>query len=73
MEMLLVWVGRLAGTAGVVLSLLAVLLRVRGFYNFAGFQIGTLLLAGVAAMLVGCLGYVAALVEGRRNERIGHG
>ena len=67
MPSLLVWVGRLGGIAGLLLSLAAVLLRFRGVYNFGGFQIGTLLLAGIAAMLVGCLGYLAALLEGRRD------
>jgi hypothetical protein len=36
-------------------------------YNLAGFQIGTLLLAGVAAMLVGCLGYLAFIAERPRS------
>jgi hypothetical protein len=67
MEALLVWVGRLGGIAGVLLSAAAALLRFRGIYSFAGLQIGTLLLAGIAAMLIGCLGYLAAIVEGRRE------
>ena len=67
MEALLVWVGRLGGIAGVLLIAVAVFVRLRGTYNFAGFQIGTLLLAGIAAMVVGCLGYLAAMVEGRRE------
>ena len=67
METLLRWVGRLGGAAGVVLCAVAVLMRLRGVYNFAGFQIGTLLLAGIAAMLVGCLGYLAAIAERPRG------
>jgi hypothetical protein len=59
----LLWLGRAGGVAGLLLSLGAILLRARGVYNFAGFQIGTLLLAGIAAMVAGCLGYLAALVE----------
>ena len=65
MRTLLVWIGRLGGIAGVLLCVLAVLMRLRGVYNFAGFQIGTLFLAGASTMLVGCLGYLAAIVEGR--------
>jgi hypothetical protein len=65
MRTLLVWVGRLGGIFGVVLCAGSVLLRFRGVFNIAGFQIGTLLLAGVATMLVGCLGYLAAIVERR--------
>jgi len=60
---LLLWVGRIGGSAGVVLSVIAVLARVRGMYNLAGFQTGTVLLAGMAAMLVGSLGYLAAIAE----------
>jgi hypothetical protein len=65
MRSLLVWLGRLGGSLGVLLCAASVLLRFRGVFTVAGFQIGTLLLAGVAAMLVGCLGYLAALVERR--------
>ena len=65
MESLLLWVGRLAGIAGVLVCLLAIALRFRGVYNFAGFQIGTLLLAGIGAMLLGCLAYVALIAERR--------
>ena len=67
MEALLLWVGRLGGIAGILLSAGAAWLRFRGIYSFAGLQIGTLLLAGIAAMLVGCLGYLATMVEGRRR------
>jgi len=62
-ENLLRWVGRLGGAAGVVLCAVAVVARLRGVYTFASFQVGTLLLAGIAAMLVGCLGYLAAIAE----------
>ena len=67
METLLRWVGRLGGAAGVVLCAVAVLMRLRGVYNVAGFQIGTLLLAGIAAMMVGCLAYVASIAERPRE------
>jgi hypothetical protein len=63
MENLLIWIGRLGGIVGVLLSTAAVLARFRGTYNLAGFQVGTLLLAGIAAMLVGCLGYLASIAE----------
>ena len=67
METLLRWIGRLGGAAGVVLCAVAVVARLRGVYTFAGFQVGTLLLAGIAAMLVGCLGYLAAIAEHPRS------
>ena len=63
MAMLLLWVGRLGGVVGVLLSVMAVILRSRSIYSFAGLQTGTLLQAGIAAMLVGCLGYLAHMVE----------
>jgi hypothetical protein len=66
-ENLLLWVGRLGAVAGVVLCAVAVLARLRGLYTLAGFQTGTLLLAGMAVMLAGCLGYLAALAERRRG------
>jgi len=62
-ETVLRWIGRLGGAAGIVLCAVAVLMRLRGVYNFAGFQIGTLLIAGIAAMTVGCLAYLAAIAE----------
>lgn len=67
MENLLLWIGRLGGIAGVILCAVAVLVRLSGVYNLAGFQVGTLLLAGMAAMLVACLGYLAAIAERGRS------
>jgi len=46
--------------------LLAVGGRLSGLYWLAGFQMGTILQVGIAMVLVGCLGYVAALVECRQ-------
>ena len=63
MEKLLLWIGRLGGIVGAILCAVALVARLRGVYNVAGFQVGTFLLAGVAAMLVGCLGYLAAIAE----------
>jgi len=63
MESLLLWIGRLAGAAGVLIALAAVLARGSGQYVVAGLQVGTLLQAGIAAMVLGCLAYVAHLAE----------
>jgi len=60
---LLLWIGRLGGAGGVVVCAVAIVARMRGVYGLAGFQTGTLLIAGMAAMLLGCLGYLAALAE----------
>jgi len=63
MEMLLLWIGRLAGVAGALIALAAVVARGSGQYVVAGLQVGTLLQAGIAAMVLGCLAYVARLAE----------
>jgi hypothetical protein len=67
MNKLLLWMGRVGGVVGVILCAVAVIVRLRGAFNLAGFQVGTLLLAGMAAMLVGCLGYLASLAERGRS------
>jgi hypothetical protein len=62
----LVWIARVAAIGGVGIMLLAVGGRLSGLYWLAGFQMGTILQVGIAMVLVGCLGYVAALVECRQ-------
>ncbi|WP_333842387.1 hypothetical protein [Pelomicrobium sp.] len=69
MEPLLLWVGRLAGLAGVLVCAVAVVVRLSGAYWLAGFQVGTLLLAGMAAMLMGCLSLLVLLTAQRRARR----
>jgi hypothetical protein len=66
MENVLLWIGRLGGIAGILLCAIAVALRVQGFYVVAGFEVGTLLLGGSAALVMGCFGYAAAAAERRR-------
>jgi hypothetical protein len=65
MEGLYLIVGRLAGAAGVLIVIAAVVARLLGHYWVGGLQVGTVLQAGIAAMLVGCLGFLAALTAGR--------
>jgi len=67
MRMLLLWMGRVGGVAGVILCAVAIVVRLRGEFNFGGFQVGTLLLGGMAAVLLGCLGYLAFLAERERS------
>lgn len=67
MQALLMWIGRLAGIVGVVVVGVAVVGRLYSVYRLGGFEVGTLLHAGMAATLIGCLGYVAALAE--RTQR----
>lgn len=54
MNSLLLLVGRLAGAAGLLLCIVAFGVRLTGVYFLGGFQLGTLLLAGIAAMIAGC-------------------
>ena len=63
MALLLVWVGRLAGSLGALVTGLAVLARATGSFHLGSFEAMTLLQAGVAAMVLGCLAYLAAMVE----------
>ncbi len=63
METLLLWVGRLAGLSGVLLTVVAIGSRATGNFFFGGFQVNTVLQAGTAAMVLGCLSYIANLAE----------
>ncbi len=63
MEMLLLWIGRVAGIVGALVALGAVLMRVQGAFTVGNFQTGTLLQAAIALMLIGCLGYISAMGE----------
>ena len=63
MEQLLIWVGRIAGVAGVAISVWAAFSRLTGGYYFGSFQIGTLLLAGMTAMLVACFCFLVVLTD----------
>ncbi len=63
METLLVWIGRLAATVGVIVCAVAAAVRLSGSFWLGGFQLGTLLLGGMAAMLVGCICFLAVLTN----------
>lgn len=67
LQTFLLWVGRLAGLLGVLVCAVAVVARLSGSYELMGFQSGTVMQAGVAVMVLGCLGYLALLV--RRSKR----
>jgi hypothetical protein len=63
MQILLVWIARLAGLIGVATMAVAIAARLAGAYWLWGFQLGTVLQAGMAATLAACLAYIAVLVE----------
>ena len=63
MSGLLLWVGRLAGLAGVLLCGVAAAVRLSGGYQLGAYQALTVLDAGTALMVMGALAYAAALAE----------
>lgn len=67
MEKPLLWTARASALIGVVLCAASVVARLEGLYVLASFQVGTLLLAGIAAMLLASLAYLAVLVEVKRR------
>lgn len=67
MEILLLWVGRLAGLGGVALCAWAVYNRLAGLWFVGGFQIGTLLQGGMVAILLGCLCLLIVLTNRPRR------
>ena len=68
MNTILLAVGRVAGFAGAMLCALAVVLRIGGRYTIGDFQLGTLLVAGIAAMTGACFCLLLYVVN-RANDR----
>lgn len=60
---LLKWSARAAGLLGVVLVVLSVAVRFAGAFRLGSFQVGTVMQAGMAAMLFACLAYLAIVAE----------
>ena len=69
MDNLLVWIGRATGLVGVLLCAVAGALRLSGHYWLGNFQVGTLLQAGIAAMIAGCLCFLAVLTDRSKAGR----
>jgi hypothetical protein len=65
MENLLALGGRLAGVAGILLCIVAVILRLRGYPDVLGFRVGTVLQAGTSAVVIACF----LLLLARMNHR----
>jgi hypothetical protein len=59
----LLWVGRIGGIVGLLLASVAVGARLTGQWRVGDMSVGTLLLGGVAAMVVAVLAYAAAIAE----------
>lgn len=66
MSNLLILIGRVAGILGVVLGAASVAARAMGMFFIGTLQVGTLLQASIASMVLGALAYAAAVAERRR-------
>lgn len=55
--------GQLSGIVGALLCLASVIFRLKGAYWLGSFQVGTLLQAGIAAMVFGCFCLLVVLVQ----------
>jgi hypothetical protein len=63
MNNLLLWLGRVAGVAGLLLIVVAVAVRLTGAYWLGGFQVGTVLLGGTAALAAACFALLLVLAS----------
>ena len=68
MNTILLGVGRVAGFAGAIMCALAVVLRIGGRYTIGDFQLGTLLVAGIAAMTGACFCLLLFVVNRADNR-----
>ena len=66
MNNLLILIGRVAGILGVALGAASVAARGMGMFFVGTLQVGTLLQASIASMVLGALAYAAAVAERRR-------
>jgi hypothetical protein len=69
MNDMLLWIGRVGGVGGVLLCAVAAIARISGHYFLGSFQVGTLLQAGMAMMIAGCLGFLAVLTERSKADQ----
>jgi len=65
MHTLLIWIGRIAGLAGVALCAVAFVSRAANTWNLGSYNIAGIMQAGLAGMLLACLAYAADLAERR--------
>lgn len=60
---ILLKLGQIAGVVGLLLCLVGVAVRLGGAFYLGGFQVGTLLQGGIAAMAFGCFCLLAVLTH----------
>jgi len=63
MENLLVLSGRVAGVLGILVCAVAAIWRLLGHFSLAGFWVGTVLQAGVSAVVIGCFLLLLAMAD----------
>ncbi|EXI82457.1 MAG: hypothetical protein AW10_00565 [Candidatus Accumulibacter appositus] len=68
MDGFLLLLGRATGFAGVLLCVVAAVVRVTGSYWLAGFQVGTLMQAGIAGVVIGC--FLLLVAQGRTDASL---
>ena len=66
MEMVLVWLGRLAAVAGTVMLVASIAFRLSGRYFIGDLQIGTLLNVAMAGLVFACTCFLAVLTRRKR-------
>lgn len=71
MEGLLLLLGRAAGLVGLLACLVAGVVRLSGKFYLAGFQVATLLQAGIGLTVVGCFLLLLASTGPGQNGRWG--
>jgi len=69
MESLLLLLGRLAGIGGLALCVVAAVARLQGNFYLGAMQVGTLLQAGVAAIVIACFFLLLGLVSQGKADR----
>jgi len=55
--------GRAIGSIGVLVCIVAIVLRILGMYTVFGFSVGAMLQAGMAGLLTGCFLLLLALTK----------
>ncbi|WP_300454032.1 hypothetical protein [Accumulibacter sp.] len=70
MQTLFLWLGRLAGIGGLALCAFAAITRLLGQFYVGTLQVGTLLQAGVAAIVIACFFLLLVLVAQNKAARL---
>lgn len=69
MDVITLGMARIAGFGGGLVCLFSMITRLLGHYYIGGFQVGTLLQVGIAAMIFGCFCLLVVLARHIPVER----